>query len=63
MSRYLISFAVLFLPSCVSFPIPPVGDDAGRYGYVDIKVQYRPNLDVMWSAFRSREEPKPTSSK
>lgn len=63
MSRYLISFVLLFLPGCISFPIPPVGDDPGRYGYVDIKVQYRPNFDTVWTAFKSRQLPKPTSSK
>jgi hypothetical protein len=63
MKSYLISFVLLFIPGCISFPIPPVGDDPGRYGYVDIKVQYRPNFDTVWMAFKSRQLPKPTSSK
>jgi hypothetical protein len=62
--KQLTATAVLVLASgCVSFPIPPVGDDPGRYGYVDIKVQYRPNFDTVWTAFKPKQQPKPTSSK
>jgi hypothetical protein len=55
--------ALFLMTSCVSFPIPPVGEDAGRYGYIDVSVKYRPNLDTIWSAIRPKQEPKPTSSK
>jgi hypothetical protein len=55
---------ILLLPGCVSFPLPPTGESAGRYGYIDIKVQYRPNFDTALQIFRnSKEQPKPTSSK
>jgi hypothetical protein len=54
---------VLLLTSCVSCPIPPVGENAGRYGYIDIRVQYRPNFDTVWTAMKPKQEREITSSK
>jgi len=63
MKQLVSTLALMALPGCISFPIPPVGDDPGRYGYVDVKVQYRPNFDTVWTAFKPKQQPKPTSSK
>jgi hypothetical protein len=55
----------LLLQSCVSVPLPPTGEDAGKYGYMDVRIQYRPNFDTVISAFRkpNPDLPQPTSSK
>jgi hypothetical protein len=55
--------ALLLLPGCVSVPIPPAGEDAGRYGYIDFRVTYRPKFDTALQLFQNKEKPKPTSSK
>jgi hypothetical protein len=40
------------LVGCVSFPLPPTGDEAGKYGYIDVRVTYRPNFETIVSAMR-----------
>lgn len=46
MTKYLLAAALLTCTGCVSFPIPPTGQDTGKWGYVDIKIQYRPNFQT-----------------
>lgn len=41
----------LFLAGCISVPIPPAGEDAGKYGRVDIRISYVPNYDTIFSAY------------
>jgi starvation-inducible outer membrane lipoprotein len=53
--RHLILLSVLALTGCVSIPLPPSGENAGKYGYVQIG--YVPNL------FATPTLPQPTSTK
>jgi hypothetical protein len=49
----IILFAFLqMVTGCVSFPLPPAGDEAGKWGYVDVRVSYRPNFETIVSAMR-----------
>jgi hypothetical protein len=63
MKQAIVIAILLFASGCVSFPIPPVGDDPGRYGYIYIKEQNPPNFETVWTAFKPKQQPKPTSSK
>jgi hypothetical protein len=45
-------FLVGSMVGCVSFPLPPTGDDAGKWGYVDVRVSYRPNFETIANAMR-----------
>ena len=43
----LIVVFVLPLVGCaVKYPIPPTGEQAGRYGYIEARVSYVPNLQT-----------------
>jgi hypothetical protein len=42
----------LISSGCVSFPIPPTGDDMGKYGRIEFKVSYVPNIQTMIDRFR-----------
>jgi len=53
---------LLALTSCVSFPLPPTGDDAGQWGYIDVRVQYRPNVGNLLSAWRRNPDLPETST-
>ena len=62
----LIAFAIAiatFLTGCVSFPIPPVGDDAGKLGRLELKLVYIPNVSGTINYLWDKQQPKPTSSK
>jgi hypothetical protein len=37
---------------CVSFPIPPTGDDMGKYGRLEIKITYVPNVQTFIDRMR-----------
>jgi hypothetical protein len=52
----------LLVAGCVTVPIPPVGENPGQYGHLEILVKFHPNLDKVMKTFL-KEEPKPTSSK
>lgn len=41
---------------CVSFPIPPTGEDMGKYGRIEIRVTYVPNVQTMIDRFRSSRQ-------
>ena len=60
----VLSTAGLFLvlTSCVSFPLPPTGDDAGKWGFVDVRIQYRPNIETLLSAWKSNPDLPETST-
>ncbi len=51
------------LTGCVSVPIPPGGENAGKLGRLELKLVFTPNvsgaIDYLWS----KQQPKPTSSK
>ena len=47
---------LLLLPGCVSFPIPPTGEDMGKYGRIEIKISYVPNIQTMIDRFRSTRQ-------
>jgi hypothetical protein len=55
--------ALTLLAGCVSLPIPPSGENAGKLGRLELKLSFKPNvsgaIDYLWS----KQEPKPTSSK
>jgi hypothetical protein len=41
------AFALLILSGCaVKYPIPPTGDNMGRYGFIEARVSYVPNLQT-----------------
>ncbi len=62
--RVILTACAVFCSGCMSIPLPPAGEDAGRYGHIDFRVTYRPNFDTAFQYFRnSKEQPKPTSSK
>lgn len=61
MNHYFALLA-LVLSGCVTMPIPPIGENAGAYGMLEVKVMYHPNLSTIINKVRG-EEPKPTSSK
>ena len=42
----------LISSGCVSFPIPPTGEDMGKYGRIEIKISYVPNIQTMIDRFR-----------
>jgi hypothetical protein len=46
----------LLLPGCVSFPIPPTGEDLGKYGRIEIRITYVPNMQTMIDRFRSSRQ-------
>lgn len=46
----------LISSGCVSFPIPPTGEDMGKYGRIEIKVTYVPNVQTMIDRFRSSRQ-------
>jgi hypothetical protein len=50
------------LTSCVSFPLPPTGDDAGKWGFVDVRIQYRPNIETLLSAWKQNPDLPETST-
>jgi hypothetical protein len=59
-----LALALLALTTgCASFPIPPVGENAGKFGRLELKLVFVPNvsgsIDYLWS----KQQPKPTSSK
>jgi hypothetical protein len=47
-----IAFLAIQLMGCVSFPLPPTGDAAGKYGYIDVRVTYRPNFQTIVDSMR-----------
>jgi hypothetical protein len=55
--------AITLLTGCVSVPIPPGGENAGKLGRLELKLVFTPNvsgaIDYLWS----KQQPKPTSSK
>lgn len=53
--KYLLLLVVL-LTGCVSFPIPPTGPDMGKYGRIEIKISYVPNVQTMIDRFRSTKQ-------
>jgi hypothetical protein len=60
--KFGIAIFLLLLSGCVSIPLPPMGENSGDYGHIDISVRYRPNFETIMNTFL-KEEPKPTSSK
>lgn len=46
----------LISSGCVSFPIPPTGEDMGKYGRIEIKISYVPNIQTMIDRFRSSRQ-------
>jgi hypothetical protein len=46
----------LMSSGCVSFPIPPTGDNIGKYGRIEIKISYVPNVQTMIDRFRSSRQ-------
>ena len=52
----VILLLALLLPGCVSFPIPPTGEDLGKYGRIEIKITYVPNVQTMIDRFRSSRQ-------
>jgi hypothetical protein len=55
--------SVLFaITSCVSFPIPPTGQDAGKWGFVDVRIQYRPNIETLLGAWKRNPDLPETST-
>jgi hypothetical protein len=63
---FVIALAVAMLAlltGCASVPIPPVGENAGKFGRLELKLVFTPNvsgaIDYLWS----KQQPKPTSSK
>jgi hypothetical protein len=47
----LASLVCLALSSCVSVPIPPVGNDIGKYGNVQLSVNVKylpPKQEIDW---------------
>jgi hypothetical protein len=59
-----LALALLALTTgCASVPIPPVGENAGKLGKLELKLVFVPNvsgsIDYLWS----KQQPKPTSSK
>lgn len=51
-----ILFSTILLTGCVSFPIPPTGEDMGKYGRIEIKISYVPNVQTMIDRFRSSRQ-------
>ena len=47
----IAAVACLALAGCISVPIPPSGEDAGKYGRIDIRITYSPNYDTFFSAY------------
>jgi hypothetical protein len=51
------------LTGCASVPIPPIGENSGKLGRLELKLVFIPNvsgsIDYLWS----KQQPKPTSSK
>lgn len=45
------AIACIMLGGCISVPIPPSGEDAGKYGRIDIRITYSPNYDTLFSAY------------
>lgn len=45
----LLVASAVFLAGCVTLPLPPVGDDAGKYGFLEVRVQYKPNFEQVRS--------------
>lgn len=44
-----LAVASVLLAGCVSIPIPPGGENAGSWGDLVVKVEFRPNLKQVWS--------------
>jgi hypothetical protein len=59
----LAIIAAITLSSCASIPIPPIGENSGKLGRLELKLAFTPNvsgaIDYLWS----KQQPKPTSSK
>lgn len=48
LSKLLISlFVLIAFSGCLVIPIPPTGNDAGKYGFVDISITYYPNVQYL----------------
>jgi len=48
-ARNFMVAALLLMLGCV---LLPTGDEAGKWGYVDVRVSYRPNFETIVSAMR-----------
>jgi len=59
----LAIITAITLSSCASIPIPPIGENSGKLGRLQLKFVFMPNvsgtIDYLWS----KQQPKPTSSK
>jgi len=57
------AFIAIMLSSCVSFPIPPAGENVGKIGRLELKLVFTPNVSGAIDYFWNKQLEKPTSSK
>lgn len=52
--KFLLLFPVILLSSCMTVPIPPAGENAGKYGAIDVRISYRPNYETILDTIRKK---------